>query len=137
MTEGCVEADADTHPTAVQQEAFGHERPTNREMVYSISSIPPPTDVISGAAAATNENSLATTDSNTATQASSDSQGSALQATNDIRLIIEKAAHSPEYVYKLVNATTGDVIVELPREQVVKAAESPNYTSGSVVDTRA
>jgi uncharacterized FlaG/YvyC family protein len=106
-------------------------------MVYSISSIPPPTDVISGAAAATNENSLATTDSNTATQASSDSQGSALQATNDIRLIIEKAAHSPEYVYKLVNATTGDVIVELPREQVVKAAESPNYTSGSVVDTRA
>lgn len=109
-------------------------------MVYPISSIPPPTDVISGAAAATNENSSATTDFNAttpATQASSDSQGSAPLASNDFRLIIEKAAHAPEYVYKLVNATTGDVIVELPREQVVKAAESPNYTSGSVIDTRA
>jgi hypothetical protein len=109
-------------------------------MVYSISSIPPPTGVVSGTARATNENSPVTTDSNPATptaQTGSASQGQAPQATDDIRLIIEKAAHAPEYVYKLVNATTGDVIVELPREQVVKAAESPNYSSGSVVDTRA
>jgi len=109
-------------------------------MVYPVSSIPPPTGVISGAARATNENTPATTDSTTAKptqQAASDSQSQAPQSANDIRLIIEKAAHAPEYVYKLVDATTGDVIVELPREQVVKAAESPNYTSGSVIDTRA
>jgi uncharacterized FlaG/YvyC family protein len=109
-------------------------------MVYPISSIPPPTDVVSGAARATNEKAPVTTDSATAKstqQAASDSQSPAPQSANDIRLIIEKAAHAPEYVYKLVDATTGDVIVELPREQVVKAAESPNYTSGSVIDTRA
>lgn len=109
-------------------------------MVYPVSSIPPPTGVISGAARATNENAPVTTDSTTATlayQAGPDTQSSAPQTANDIRLIIEKAAHAPEYVYKLVNATTGDVIVELPREQVVRAAESPNYTSGSVIDTRA
>jgi|688.fasta_scaffold923850_2 hypothetical protein len=109
-------------------------------MVYPISAIPPPTGVVPGAARATNENTPVTTDSNAATlatQAGSAPQSLAPQTANDFRLIIEKAAHAPEYVYKLVNVTTGDVIVELPREQVVKAAESPNYTSGSVIDTRA
>lgn len=109
-------------------------------MVYPISSIPPPTGVVPSAVRATDEDAPVTTDSTTAApvnQAGSDSQSATSQTANDVRLIIERAAHAPEYVYKLVDTLTGDVIVELPREQVIKAAESPNYTSGSVIDTRA
>ena len=107
-------------------------------MVQNISSIPPPTEFISSAVRASNigSDTAGQTSPGGATAAQAQA-GPGAQASSDLRLVIEHAAHAPVYVYKVVDAITGDVLVELPREQVARAAENPNYTSGSVIDTRA
>jgi flagellar protein FlaG len=59
------------------------------------------------------------------------------QEQADLRLIIEEDQASGTYVYKTVNRRTGEVILQLPREEVLKMREESQYVAGVVIRTRA
>jgi len=51
------------------------------------------------------------------------------------RLVIEEGSRPGAFVYKTLDRVTGEVVRQLPREQVVKLMESGDYASGAVIDT--
>lgn len=53
----------------------------------------------------------------------------------DLRLIIEEDANVGAYVYKTVDRNTGEVISQIPREEVLKMRERPEYEVGDLVST--
>ena len=55
----------------------------------------------------------------------------------DLRLIIEEDKSSGTYIYKTVNRRTGEVVRQLPREEILKLRDEPEYIAGIVVRTRA
>ena len=55
----------------------------------------------------------------------------------DMRLVIEEDKASNSYVYKTVNRLTGEVIQQLPREQILQMREQLTYEAGDVVRTKA
>ena len=62
------------------------------------------------------------------------------QAREDIptaahRLVIEEGPKAGSFIYKTLDRVTGEVIRQLPREQLVEMMESETYASGSVIDT--
>ena len=52
------------------------------------------------------------------------------------RLTIE-AVGDHRYVYKVLDRVTGEVIRQLPREEVEKLGSDPTYRGGKIVDTTA
>ena len=54
-----------------------------------------------------------------------------------MRLVIEEDKASGSYVYKTVNRLTGEVIQQLPRDQLLKLKEQVDYEAGDVVRTKA
>ena len=56
---------------------------------------------------------------------------------SDLRMSIERDKDNAFYVYRLVDRTTGKVVVELPRDQVRDLAADPAYEAGAVVSTKA
>jgi len=56
---------------------------------------------------------------------------------SDLRLVIEKDQSGILFIYRLIDPDTGNVIVEIPREDLRKLGEAPNYRAGSVVRTEA
>jgi flagellar protein FlaG len=55
----------------------------------------------------------------------------------DMRLVIEEDKASGSYVYKTVNRLTGEVIQQLPRDQLLKLRDQVAYEAGDVVRTKA
>jgi flagellar protein FlaG len=55
----------------------------------------------------------------------------------DMRLIIEEDKATKSYVYKTINRLTGEVVQQLPREQVLQLREQLDYEAGDVVRTKA
>lgn len=55
----------------------------------------------------------------------------------DMRLVIEEDQASNSYVYKTVNRLTGEVIQQLPREQVLQLRERLDYEAGDMVRAKA
>jgi len=55
----------------------------------------------------------------------------------DMRLVIEEDKASGLYVYKTVNRLTGEVVQQLPREQVLQLKDQVDYEAGDVVRTKA
>ncbi len=55
----------------------------------------------------------------------------------DMRLVIEEDKASGSYIYKTVNRLTGEVIQQLPRDQLLKLREQLNYEAGDVVRAKA
>ena len=56
----------------------------------------------------------------------------------DMRLVIEEDANAGgTYIYKTINRLTGEVILQLPREQLLKLRERVAYSAGDVVRTKA
>ena len=53
------------------------------------------------------------------------------------RLIIEEGPTPGSFVYKTLDSTTGEVVRQFPREQVLRMAESGGYTAGGLIDTSA
>lgn len=53
------------------------------------------------------------------------------------RLVIEEGPVAGSYVYKTLDRVTGEVVRQLPRDQVVDLMRVGSYASGSVIDTRA
>ena len=55
----------------------------------------------------------------------------------DLRLVIEEDKATNSYVYKTVNRATGEVVQQLPREQVLQLREQLDYEAGDVVRAKA
>ncbi len=57
--------------------------------------------------------------------------------SGDMRLVIEEDQASGSYVYKTVNRRTGEVILQLPRAEVLRMREKTEYVAGTVIRTKA
>ena len=55
----------------------------------------------------------------------------------DLRLVIEEDSASGSYIYKTVNRLTGEVLMQFPRDQILKMHEQIDYEAGSVIRTKA
>jgi len=55
----------------------------------------------------------------------------------DMRLVIEQDQASGSYVYKTIDRRTGEVLQQLPRAEVLKMHEGPQYAAGAVVRVQA
>jgi len=53
----------------------------------------------------------------------------------DLRLVIEDDKAAGSYVYKTINSVTGEVVAQLPREELLRMREAADYTPGSVITT--
>ena len=53
------------------------------------------------------------------------------------RLVIEEGPHSGSFIYKTLDRVTGEVVKQLPREQVVDLMRAVQFSAGSVIDTKA
>jgi hypothetical protein len=61
---------------------------------------------------------------------------SAQSASNsDLRLVIEDDKAAGCFVYMTINPTTGEVVSQIPREQLLAMRTSPDYTPGSIVNS--
>ena len=52
------------------------------------------------------------------------------------RLVISEGATTGVYVYTIIDRASGQVMVQIPREEVVRIAARPDYTAGQVLDTK-
>jgi flagellar protein FlaG len=57
-------------------------------------------------------------------------------ASADLRLVIEEDKAAGSYVYKTVDPISGKVVFQMPREQLLKMREAPDYRPGAIVDSR-
>jgi FlaG protein. len=57
--------------------------------------------------------------------------------TADLRLVIEEDPASGSYVYKTIDRRTGEVVLQLPRADVLKLREEADYVAGAVIRTLA
>lgn len=55
----------------------------------------------------------------------------------DMRLVIEEDKASGSYVYKTVNRLTGEVLMQFPRDAVLKLRERVDYEAGAVIRAKA
>jgi len=51
------------------------------------------------------------------------------------RLVIEEGPDRGSFVYKTLDRVTGEVVRQLPREDVVQLIRSGDYAKGAVIDT--
>lgn len=51
------------------------------------------------------------------------------------RLIIEQGARKGVFIYKVLDRETGEVVRQLPREEVIRLKEEKGYAAGAVIDT--
>ena len=51
------------------------------------------------------------------------------------RLIIEQGARKGVFIYKVLDRETGEVVRQLPREEVVRLKDQKGYAAGAVIDT--
>ena len=51
------------------------------------------------------------------------------------RLVIEEGPVQGTFVYKTLDSSTGEVVRQFPREQVLRMAESGDYAAGGLIDT--
>ncbi len=56
-------------------------------------------------------------------------------STSDLRLVIEDDEKAGCFVYKTINWRTGEIVQQLPREQLIKLREADYYAAGSVIKT--
>lgn len=51
------------------------------------------------------------------------------------RLVIEQGAAKGDFIYKILDRETGEVVKQLPREEVARLGQRFGYEAGSVIDT--
>lgn len=51
------------------------------------------------------------------------------------RLVIEEGPRAGSFVYKTLDRETGEVVRQLPREEVVSLGRQDDYDLGAVIDT--
>ena len=52
------------------------------------------------------------------------------------RLVISEGSKTGVYIYTILDRATGQVLVQIPREEVVRIASRPDYKAGKVIDTK-
>jgi flagellar protein FlaG len=62
---------------------------------------------------------------------------SPVDRADDFRLVIEQDAHTGSYIYKTLDRSTGEVVAQFPREEVLKLRDDPAYVAGGVIVTKA
>jgi len=55
----------------------------------------------------------------------------------DLRLVIEEDQASGSYIYKTINRLTGEVLMQLPRDDVLKLRQQIDYQAGAVIRAKA
>jgi flagellar protein FlaG len=55
----------------------------------------------------------------------------------DMRLVIEEDEATGSYVYKQVNRRTGEVLMQFPRDDVLKMRQQFDYEAGRVIRAKA
>lgn len=55
----------------------------------------------------------------------------------EMRLVIEMDQASGSYVYKTINRQTGEVVLQLPRAEVLRMKDGAEYAAGTVIRTKA
>jgi flagellar protein FlaG len=55
----------------------------------------------------------------------------------DLRLVIEEDEASGAFVYKTLDRETGEVVLQLPYEELLELRRDPAYDPGTVVSTKA
>jgi flagellar protein FlaG len=58
------------------------------------------------------------------------------QSQADLRLVIEEDKVTGSYVYKTVDRKTGEIVAQIPREDVLQMRER-SYAAGDLIRTRA
>ena len=53
------------------------------------------------------------------------------------KLVIEQGASKGVFIYKVLDRETGEVVRQLPREEVVRLKDQNGYAAGAVIDTTA
>jgi flagellar protein FlaG len=56
---------------------------------------------------------------------------------NQYRLVIEEDQASGAFVYKTLNRNTGEVVLQFPREEVLRLKEHASYQAGAIIRTTA
>jgi len=56
--------------------------------------------------------------------------------TPDLRLVIEEDEASGRFIYVTLDRRTGEIVRRIPREEVLRLREEPDYAAGDVVDSR-
>lgn len=51
------------------------------------------------------------------------------------RLVIEQGPRAGSFVYKTMDRETGEVVRQLPSEEILKLKQSDDYGAGAVIDT--
>ena len=59
------------------------------------------------------------------------------ESSADFRLVIEQDAGSGAYIYKTVDRRTGEIVQQLPRDQILRMREASEYAAGGVIRARA
>jgi flagellar protein FlaG len=72
-----------------------------------------------------------------APEAASQAETPGLGSEADLRLVIEEDQASGTYVYKTVNRSTGEVVQQIPREEVLRMRDDVAYVAGGVIRTKA
>ncbi len=62
------------------------------------------------------------------------SSETAVDATQ--RLVIKEGAQAGVLIYTILDRVTGDVLAQIPREEVVRISARPDYSAGQVIDTK-
>jgi flagellar protein FlaG len=55
----------------------------------------------------------------------------------DLRLVIEEDKVSGSYIYKTVNRATGEVVLQPPRDDVLKLRDTLSYIAGDMIRAKA
>lgn len=55
----------------------------------------------------------------------------------DLRLVIEVDEGTGSYIYKTINRATGEVVMQFPREELLRLQASDAYEAGAVIKASA
>lgn len=79
---------------------------------------------------------VAETSPQTGTGDNADSRAAAdAERLAQYRLVIEEGPRAGSFIYKTLDRETGEVVRQLPREEVVSLGRQENYDLGAVIDT--
>lgn len=67
--------------------------------------------------------------------ASASQVNASVQTAPDLRLVIEEDPVSGSYIYKTLDRRTGEVVQQLPREEVLRLKDASVYVPGQMADT--
>jgi flagellar protein FlaG len=60
-----------------------------------------------------------------------------IEETVDLRLVIDIDEASGSYVYKTINRMTGEVVAQVPREDLLRMRDQSSYQAGQLIKASA